>query len=50
MTETLSIRIPTEMAKALRDHERDTMVPTSRFVRKIIERELEKKAQGNGIA
>jgi predicted DNA-binding protein len=33
----LSVRIPKKLHDALKKHERDTMVPTSRFVRKLIE-------------
>jgi hypothetical protein len=55
--DALTIRLPKSLRAALRERERLTMVPTSRFVRSLIEQALpqflahlntEEKEQSNG--
>ena len=40
-TTILNVRIPKSLAEQLAEHKKQTLVPTSAFVRQAIERELE---------
>jgi hypothetical protein len=45
MTEKFTVCVTPEIAKILRDREAETMVPTSRLIRKMIEQALAKAEQ-----